>query len=68
MNYRFINEPSKWCTAFEKDDLKLLEYGQDLQVYYKSGYGSEYNVKLGCAMVADLYARLERKINGIFII
>lgn len=58
----FRREPdklSKWCTVFDKTDLRLLEYAEDIHILYKSGYGSDYNPKLGCPIVGDLYQRIE---------
>lgn len=54
---------SKWCTVFDKNDLKLLEYAEDIHILYKSGYGSEYNPKLGCPILGDLYKKMESEIN-----
>lgn len=62
---RNVHGPSKWCTAFTKEDLKFMEYGGDLLTYYKNGYGSaEYNGKLGCPILKDLYDKLNKKVTG----
>lgn len=45
---------SPWCAAFTKEDLKRLEYAEDLETYYKYGYGSELNQKIGCTLVKDM--------------
>lgn len=63
--FRYVKEPSKWCAAFTKDDLLLLEYSEDLLSYYKSGYGrKESNKALGCPILNDLYTRLKNTISG----
>lgn len=45
---------SPWCTVFTADDLKLLEYGDDLQSYYDHGYGQAVNSEHACPPVRDL--------------
>jgi hypothetical protein len=34
-----------------------MEYREDLEYYYRFGYGNEINVKLGCPPVKDLIDR-----------
>ncbi|CAL4111594.1 unnamed protein product [Meganyctiphanes norvegica] len=46
--------PSAWCAAFTPDDLKILEFWQDLKYYYEDGYGHEINYKIACPLVKDL--------------
>jgi multiple inositol-polyphosphate phosphatase/2,3-bisphosphoglycerate 3-phosphatase len=36
---------------------QLMEYREDLDYYYHSGYGNEINVRLGCPTVKDLINR-----------
>ncbi|RZC41928.1 multiple inositol polyphosphate phosphatase 1 [Asbolus verrucosus] len=59
-----LNSPSPWCMVFNKEQLKLLEYAEDLKYYYKSGYGNELNAKVGCPPLKDLYEKFERTVNG----
>lgn len=66
---RNIYERSKWCAIFTVEDLMILEYGQDLKSYYKSGYGRELeNKRLGCPIFKDLYTKLHNTITGLFYI
>ncbi|KAK9885332.1 hypothetical protein WA026_010832 [Henosepilachna vigintioctopunctata] len=44
----YLNDPSPWCSVFTRKQLELLEYAEDLQDYYYSGYGREQNAKVGC--------------------
>ncbi|XP_017777674.1 PREDICTED: multiple inositol polyphosphate phosphatase 1-like isoform X1 [Nicrophorus vespilloides] len=61
----FITRPSPWCVAFTHAQHKLLEYGEDLFYYYRSGYGHEHlNKNLGCGLLKDLYERFERIVDG----
>lgn len=45
---------SPWCVAFTKDQVDLLEYKEDLQLYYKSGYGRPINSRIPCELMKDL--------------
>ncbi|XP_045497764.1 multiple inositol polyphosphate phosphatase 1-like [Colias croceus] len=45
---------SPWCAVFTKEDLMRLEYAEDLETYYKYGYGTPMNQKLGCTAVKDM--------------
>uniref|UniRef100_A0A2A4J0D4 Multiple inositol polyphosphate phosphatase 1 n=1 Tax=Heliothis virescens TaxID=7102 RepID=A0A2A4J0D4_HELVI len=45
---------SPWCAAFTREDLKRLEYAEDLETYYKYGYGSALNKDVGCTHVKDM--------------
>lgn len=40
--------------AFTRQDLKRFEYAEDLETYYKFGYGSPTNRKIGCPLVKEL--------------
>ncbi|XP_075231753.1 multiple inositol polyphosphate phosphatase 1-like isoform X2 [Lycorma delicatula] len=55
---------SPWCAAFTKDELKLMEYVRDLWYYYKSGYGMDINLKVGCPAVRDIMERFTRLANN----
>ncbi|XP_050437908.1 uncharacterized protein LOC126844093 isoform X6 [Adelges cooleyi] len=52
-----------WCIVFCKEDLEVLEYYEELQLYYAYGYGNPSNVKLACPMAVQLLKTLEEKIN-----
>ncbi|XP_047529679.1 multiple inositol polyphosphate phosphatase 1-like isoform X1 [Vanessa atalanta] len=49
-----VSQISPWCAAFSKDDLKRLEYAEDLETYYKYGYGTPMNQQLGCTGIKDM--------------
>jgi multiple inositol-polyphosphate phosphatase/2,3-bisphosphoglycerate 3-phosphatase len=50
--------------VFNKEQLKLLEYAEDLKYYYKGGYGNELNGKVGCPPLKDLYEKFEATVNS----
>ncbi|KAK6624155.1 hypothetical protein RUM44_011013 [Polyplax serrata] len=49
-----VNERSPWCAAFTKSELITLEYLEDLEAYYDSGYGDNLNLRLGCTAIRDM--------------
>ncbi|RVE51148.1 hypothetical protein evm_004113 [Chilo suppressalis] len=55
---------SPWCTVFTSEDLQVLEYVEDLNQYYKSGYGSPMNELLGHIILADLLKSFQQVKNG----
>ncbi|XP_077285576.1 multiple inositol polyphosphate phosphatase 1-like [Arctopsyche grandis] len=58
-----INKNSPWCAAFTKDQLRLLEYIEDLKSYYETGYGNELNKKIGCLPLKDMMDKFTRMID-----
>lgn len=60
-----LEKISPWCAAFSVDDLKVLEYAEDLETYYKKGYGFPLNYQQACPLVEDLITRIRGfKENG----
>lgn len=54
-----LESPSPWCAAFTPNQIDDLEYLEDLQKYYKSGYGRKLNSRVQCAAVNDMLHHLE---------
>ncbi|XP_063904569.1 multiple inositol polyphosphate phosphatase 1-like [Zophobas morio] len=61
---RNLDQPSPWCIVFNKEQLKLLEYAENLKYYYKAGYGNDINRQIGCPPLKDVYEKFERTVNG----
>ena len=55
----FPEEISTWCTIFSKEDLKILEYREDLNYYYCCGPGQEMAPKFGCLTLGDMFGHFE---------
>lgn len=49
-----VTELSPWCAVFSKEELHVLEYREDLDYYYKAGYGRDINTRLGCLLLHDM--------------
>jgi len=52
-----LRETSPWCAAFSKKDLKVMEYYEDLDLYYEAGYANKMTPKLGCTTLQDIVKR-----------
>ncbi|CAG9860706.1 unnamed protein product [Phyllotreta striolata] len=55
---------SAWCIAFNKEQLKIMEYIEDLKYFNEYGYGNPLAEKIGCSSLKDMYERFERTVNG----
>lgn len=49
--------------AFTQNHVKVLEYHEDLNYYYKNGYGAGLNSRLACSLVVDMLNHLESQAN-----
>ncbi|KAL4708716.1 hypothetical protein ACJJTC_017395 [Scirpophaga incertulas] len=59
-----VTQISPWCAVFSHEDLKRLEYAEDLEAYYKYGYGSDLNEKVGCVYIKDMMAFFQKHIDN----
>lgn len=50
---------STWCVVFGKEDLKILEYVDDLNYYYCCGPKSPLNAKFGCQLLGNMFRHFE---------
>ncbi|XP_039753674.1 multiple inositol polyphosphate phosphatase 1-like isoform X2 [Pararge aegeria] len=55
---------SPWCSFFTDQDLIVLEYRDDVRHFYRNGYASEINVKLGGLPLKDLYENFVNATEG----
>ena len=62
---------ASWCSLFQEADLKVLEYLNDLKLYWDRSYGREINYKMSCPLYAEITDSFERflesgKPHGVF--
>jgi len=50
---------SVWCAAFEKEDLKVMEYYEELSYWYRNGYFYEINTQFACPLMENLVESFE---------
>ncbi|XP_058806693.1 multiple inositol polyphosphate phosphatase 1-like isoform X2 [Phymastichus coffea] len=46
---------SSWCDLLSLDDVKVLEYVEDLELYWVDGYGHELTYKQACPALRDMF-------------
>ncbi|CAH1791279.1 unnamed protein product [Owenia fusiformis] len=49
-----IYRVSPWCAIFSKENLRLLEYRQDLKYHWRYGFADPVNYESSCVLVSDL--------------
>lgn len=52
-----IRDHSPWCAVFGEDELKVLEFRDDLDDYYEDGYGRDRNYIQACPILKELVYR-----------
>lgn len=52
------HKTSPWCTLFNKESIDMLEYAEDLEYYWKDGYGFEITHSQACPAIKDLVDHL----------
>ena len=50
---------SPWCAVFTEEDLKLVEFRDDLDDYYKDAYGNDVNWQQACGVATNLFDHIE---------
>ncbi|XP_037050361.1 multiple inositol polyphosphate phosphatase 1 [Bradysia coprophila] len=55
--YKFDYSP--WCSIFNEDQLKIIEFYYDLKHYWKDGYGFGINHQQACPALNDMLHHLE---------
>ncbi|XP_058795152.1 multiple inositol polyphosphate phosphatase 1-like [Phymastichus coffea] len=59
-----VDRLSTWCSVFTKEEMKVLEYLEDLDYYYYSGPGRDINAMLGCPLVQDMFNHFKELEQG----
>lgn len=49
---------NSWCSLLNEDDIKVLEYQDDLENYYEHSYGNSLNHKIECTLLSDITQHL----------
>ncbi|XP_016837275.1 multiple inositol polyphosphate phosphatase 1 [Nasonia vitripennis] len=60
----YVNRTSVWCSVFNKEELKIMEYREDLNYYYCCGPGREISAKVGCPLLSDMFQHFKRLASG----
>lgn len=54
---------SPFCYLFDREDLDLFEYADDLDDYEKDVYGNERSVAMGCVLVEEILDKIREKVK-----
>lgn len=46
---------SPWCAVFTEEDLKVIEFHEDLDDFYKDSFGYDINWQQACPVAQDLF-------------
>jgi multiple inositol-polyphosphate phosphatase / 2,3-bisphosphoglycerate 3-phosphatase len=58
--YNLLNGKSTWCSLFQNvNQLRIMEYLEDLEYYWIDGPGFEVTRKVACKTVEDIFHQLE---------
>ncbi|XP_034281839.2 multiple inositol polyphosphate phosphatase 1 [Pantherophis guttatus] len=57
------NISSPWCSLFNKEDAKALEYLNDLKQYWKRAYGYNINSQSSCILLQDIFKNLDKAVS-----
>eukprot|EP00727_Mastigamoeba_balamuthi_P011293 m51a1_g6787 hypothetical protein (426) ;mRNA; r:184714-186247 len=55
---------TKWCSVFTAADAKLLEFAEDIDKYYTSGYGVDVSYKIAAPLVQDIFQYFNNVVTG----
>jgi len=61
-------KPSKlspWCSVFDEEQLKMMEYREDLEYYWVDGYGFPITAQSACVLIQDVFHKFLNKTKEI---
>ncbi len=56
--------PSPWCQVFSQTEMQILEYREDLEYYWQSGYGYDLSHRQACVLVRNVLENFENVTRG----
>ena len=57
---RAIFGQSVWCRLFSPEDLRIIEYSNDLDIYYAGSYGRDINKKITCDLLNEILQHIRK--------
>lgn len=49
---------SPWCTLFDEESVRVMEFHEELDYYYVDGYGNRLTHDMACPALRDMVERL----------
>ncbi|XP_014102497.1 multiple inositol polyphosphate phosphatase 1 [Bactrocera oleae] len=56
-------EPSVWCSLFNRDTIKAFEFFEDLEYFWNDGYGYEITHRMACAAIKNMFEYIDPNSN-----
>jgi len=63
--YVVFDTADQWCSVFSSDDVRVLEFYDDLSNYYRKGYGHQINYLVASPLLADIINNMKSNANPI---
>ncbi|XP_066595136.1 multiple inositol polyphosphate phosphatase 1 [Prorops nasuta] len=60
----YTNKVSPWCQILSLNDMKVLEFAEDLEYYWIDGYGFPLTYKQACSAMLNMFKFFESKDKG----
>ena len=54
-----VNQDISWCSLFSNQELRIIEFAEDLDDYFGDAHGRDVNGKAPCIASQDLLSRIE---------
>jgi len=58
------NNRRHFCTLFDENTTRIMEYATDLDTYYTTGYGYPINYEMACLLLKEMFSIHEAYANG----
>ena len=58
--YVVHNDAAHWCSVFDEEDVRILEFLDDLEAYHVKAYGNALNYQIAAPLLADIVANMRR--------
>ncbi|CAG2119106.1 unnamed protein product, partial [Medioppia subpectinata] len=62
--FAIFGQNSGWCSLLGNDEIKILEYLDDIEDYYEDAYGRNINSKQTCPLIGDLFAKVKQSVKS----
>lgn len=55
---------SIWCHLFTPEEMRIIEYSNDLNIYYAGSYGRDINKKITCDLLNEILQQIHQSVSG----
>jgi len=63
--YVVLDIADQWCSVFSQDDVRVLEFYDDLSAYYVKSYGHDINYLIAAPLLADIINNMKSSAEPI---